>query len=291
MGGTSKQTQQTSSQTNPWQPTVQPLTNLVGQLDPSIANTGPNQTETGALNTLRQNAASGNPYAGQIGQVANTFLSGGADNSGLVNNAYSQYAQNIAPWANGSMADPANNPALANALATVRSDVSNSVNGMFAGAGRDLSGANQQALARGISQGEAPLLLQAQQEGLNQAGNLYNAGGSTAGILANLNAQRYGLMGQGINAADSALQARDSAANQQLGVEQQARGVPLSNISNIAGILGPIAGLGGQSTGQSSGSYTMSPMQQALMGSHMFSSMFGGSNASVPGFSKFMWGG
>ena len=35
----------------------------------------------------------------------------------------------------------------------------NSVNGQFAGAGRDLSGLNQQYLGRGITAAEAPILL------------------------------------------------------------------------------------------------------------------------------------
>ncbi len=56
-------------------------------------------------------------------------------------------------------------------LKTIQNDVSNQVNGQFAGAGRSLSGLNTQTLARGLAQGEAvPLLNQYNQDIANQMG-------------------------------------------------------------------------------------------------------------------------
>ena len=70
---------------------------------------------------------------------------------------------------------------------TITSDISNQVNSEFAGAGRDLSGLNQQTLARGLSQGlAAPLLGQYNTDVQNQlaaANSLYGAGNTTAGAL------------------------------------------------------------------------------------------------------------
>jgi hypothetical protein len=48
-----------------------------------------------------------------------------------------------------------------------------------------------------------------------------------------------------------------------LQAEQLRRGLPISNISNVSNLLLPIAGLGGQTTGQanSQATNTMSPAQ------------------------------
>lgn len=267
MGGTSGQQQQQQAQTisQPWAPTQGALTGVLGQINSQLPNTGPTATETGAFGQLASNAAAGNPYAGQIGNVANTLLSGGPDLTGGANKAYDQYSSQIMPWANGSMGDPSTNPALAQMLSTIRSDVSNQVNGQFAAAGRDNSGLNQQALARGISQGEAPALLNAQQMGLGAAQNLYNAGNSTTGILSGLSQNTLANQQAGVGQAGNALAALNYGPEQQLAVAGAQRQLPLSNIANINSLLLPIAGLGGQtsSTGSSSGTQTMSGAQQA----------------------------
>ncbi len=271
MGGKSESTQVSSQQAtkDPWAPTVDSLKGIIGQLNGQLGNTGATPTEQGAFNTLTSNAQSGNPYAGQIGDYATNLLNGGGANNQApqVQSAYDTYAKNIAPWANGAMADPTQNPALRSMLDVIQNDVGNSVNSQFAAAGRDMSGANQQAYGRGISQGYAPVLLQAQQQGLQSAQDLYNAGNNTSGLLTGMNQTGLANQGQGVDAATSALQARDSSANQLLNIGQQQRALPMSNIGNIASLLTPIAQLGGNSTtyGQTTGQSqsTMSPAQQA----------------------------
>jgi hypothetical protein len=114
-------------------------------------------------------------------------------------------------------------------LDVIQNDVGNSVNSQFAAAGRDMSGANQQAYGRGIAQGYAPALMQAQQQGLQSAQDLYNAGNTTAGLLTGLNQTGLQNQGQGVDASTSALQARDSGANQLLNIGQQQRALPVSN--------------------------------------------------------------
>ena len=112
----------------------------------------------------------------------------------MINGAYDQYRAALAPFARGDYVDPASDPALRSYLDVLKNDVSSQVNGMFAGAGRDLSGMNQQALARGITQAEAPVLLDAYNRALagqrSAIDALYGAGGQTAGLLSNLDQAR-----------------------------------------------------------------------------------------------------
>lgn len=283
MGGESKQTQSTQSSqqgtTNPWEPTIDPLNKIISGISGQIPNATPNSVENGAFDTLRTNAASGNPYAGGVGDLATKLLSGGGatEQTPLINSTYQNYKDNVTPWANGSMGDPNTNPALAQMLATIRGDVSNSVNGMFAGAGRDLSGMNTQTLARGIAQGEAPVLLDAQKTGLTAANNLYSAGNTTGGILSGLNQTDLGNRGAGVDASTAALQARDSGANQQLNIEDQVRSLPINLLTKLGQSLGLLGQLGGQTTGsnqgQTTGTSTMSPAQQAWGWMNSFSNL------------------
>lgn len=267
MGGasTQQQQQQQQSTTNPWAPTVAPLSGIIGQINAQVPNAGVNPAESAAFGTLNANAANGNPFAPAINNVANSELSGGPDRSGTVSDAYTTLQKQLMPWANGSMADPSNNPALASMLSTITSDAQNSINSQFAGAGRDLSGANSMALGRGIAQGEAPTLLNAQQTGIGAANDLYNAGNTTTGTLSSLDQLKAQLQNLGITNSSQAIQANNYAPTQTLALQEAQKAIPTQDLGALTGILGPIAGLGGtsNSSGQSSGQSTLSPAQQA----------------------------
>lgn len=285
MGGTStsQQQSQSNSSTEPWQATLPALNNIVGQLGTQANNTGVTANETGALGQLTANAQAGNPYAPQIGNLATDLLSGGGaqDQNGTLNGAYSGLQNTLSPYTSASYLDPSSNPAFMNYMNTISNDVSNRVNGMFAGAGRDLSGANQQSLARGIAEGTAPVFANqynqnvAAQQGA--ANSLYQGGNTTAGLLAGLNQTALGNRGAGVDASQAALQARDSGANQLLNVEALKRNLPLQNIGSVESLLAPLAALGGQQTGTQtqSGSQTMSPAQQAWGWMNAGSNLFG----------------
>jgi hypothetical protein len=122
-------------------------------------------------------------------------------------------------------------------------------------------------LGRGIAQGVAPTYLQAYNDLTNQKtgaiNSLYNAGGSTAGLLSSLDTTSLANRQAGVNAAQSALDAKDYSYNQLLSAEAARRGIPMQNISQAENLVLPIAQLGTTTTGQSTGSYTMSPAQQA----------------------------
>jgi hypothetical protein len=276
MGGSTKETNTTSSQsqatrqaseqasrqatqqaTTPWAATSGLLGNLLNQ----IGGLSPNLTETesGALGQLAANASAGNPWASQIGGVANTLLAGGGpDRTPMINGAYDQYRAALAPFARGDYVDPASDPALRSYLDVLKNDVSSQVNGMFAGAGRDLSGMNQQALARGITQAEAPVLLDAYNRALagqrSAIDALYGAGGQTAGLLSNLDQARLANQQAGIGAADAALTAQNWGPTQQLAVEAQRRGIPLQTLAAQYGMVLPAAQAFATTAGTSSGS-------------------------------------
>jgi hypothetical protein len=266
MGGTSTTQQTQSSTTAPWQAAQPMLQGILGQLSPLIQNSGLNATESGAINQLSQNASQGNPYAGQIGGLATNLLSGGGATAQApaIQSGLSTLQSQLTPYANGSMIG--NDPALQAQLAQIASDTTNSVNGQFAAAGRDFSGANQQALARGIAQGEAPVIAsQYNQDVANQqnaANSLYGAQNTTSGLLSGLTQQGLANQQQGVTASQAALNAQNYGPQQQLALAQMAQNIPAQNLALLAQIGVPIAGLGSQSTGQSQGSQTMSGAQQ-----------------------------
>jgi hypothetical protein len=145
-------------------------------------------------------------------------------------------------------------------LDTIRNDVTNSVNGMFAGAGRDLSGLNQQALARGIAQGEAPVLLDAYNQALaNQRSAidaLYGGANTTTGLLSSLDQARLANRQAGLGVAQAGQQFANAPYEAQLAAEAARRGIPLSTLQTLVQLGVPIAGLGSSYSGTTAGTQT-----------------------------------
>lgn len=276
MGGKSTQTSQSyqQSKTQPWEQTIPSLTNIIGGLNQSAGQYQPSAIENQAISQLQANAASIPNFTDQGVGLLNSLFGGGTDRTGIVNDAYSQYQQQLTPYAQGQYLDPRSAPGMSDVLDTIRNDVGNSVNSLFAGAGRDLSGAHTQALARGISQGEAvPLLNQYNQNVSNQlgaAGNLFGAGGTTAGLLSGLDQTALQNQLSGLQSAPLVSNA-DAGTNASLQAEQIRRGLPLSNLGQVLNLLLPIAGLGSQSSG--SGTNTT---QNQMSGAQQFATIAGG---------------
>src|SRR5882724_7938180 len=266
MGGQSSSTQTQQSQTAPWEAAQPILKGILGQLGTGLNDTALTGAETGALNTLQSNAAQGNPFAGQISGYAQSLLNGGGANaqaSNVQGNLGAFHSQ-LTPYADGSLVG--NNPALAAQLAQIQTDVGNSVNGQFAAAGRDFSGANQQAYGRGVAAGEAPVIAAQYNQDvgnqINAANALYNAGNATAGALSGMQPNYLGNQGQGVTAAQSARDAQNYGANATLAEEAQRRGIPVQALSLLAQIGTPIAGLGSQTNGTATGTRDMSGAEQ-----------------------------
>ncbi len=266
MGGQSSTTQTQQSQSAPWQAAQPMLQGILGQLGADLGNTGLTSAESGALDTLQRNAALGNPYAGQIGSYAQSLLNGGGANAQAPNvqSNLANFQSQLSPYASGSMIG--NNPALAAQLAQIQTDVGNSVNSQFAAAGRDFSSANQMAYGRGVAAAEAPVIAaQYNQDVANRlaaANALYNAGNTTANTLAGMQQNYLSNQGQGVSAAQAALDAQNYGANATLSEEAQRRGIPVQALGLLAQIGTPIAGLGTQSNGTTTGTQDMSGLQQ-----------------------------
>ena len=162
MGGQSSSTQKQESTTNPWAPAQPALQGILSQLQGNLGNTGVTGAESGALDTLVKNANSAtSQYAPQISSFAQTLLNGGGatDQAGNVNANYQRYVDQTNPLASNTNYNPYDTPGLKDALSTLTGDITQGVNGQFAAAGRDFSGANSQALSRGLTQGLAPVLM------------------------------------------------------------------------------------------------------------------------------------
>ncbi|HEY7246270.1 MAG TPA: tail fiber domain-containing protein [Xanthobacteraceae bacterium] len=268
MGGSvTTGSQQQTSQTTPWAPAAGAVQGLLGQL--SAINTSLTPAELQAINQLTALGQQGNQFAPAIGGVASGLLSGGnATAQGpLINNAYQQYQQQLNPYLQSSFLDPRNTPGFGDALAAVNSDITNQINGQFASAGRDLSGANTQALARGLSQGEGQLIAsQYNQNVANQlgaAGSLYGAGNTTGGLLTNLNQTALANQQAGIGAADSANRAQQYGPLLELQAQAQARGIPLQTLAAEMGIALPSAQAFGMTT---SNMQQQTPLWQNIAG-------------------------
>jgi hypothetical protein len=287
MGGSSSSTttQSQNSTTAPWAPAQPFLNSILDQLNGAANSARPTSAETGALNTLTANAANASQYAPQMSSlVSNLFGGGGATaQAGNIQSNLNAYRNVLAPYANGTMVG--NNPALKAHLDTIASDVGNAVNAQFAGAGRDLSGLNQQALARGIAQGEAPVLAnqynQDVQTQLGAANALYGAGNTTSGLLGGLNQQALANQQAGASLAPSALDAQNASANATLQAEAQRRGVPLQALQLLAQIGIPIAGLGSQTSGSGT-----SRTDNEMSGAQQFNMIASGLGSLWPKFGK-----
>lgn len=281
MGGQSSSTQTQQSQTAPWEAAQPMLKSILGQLGTGLGNTSLTGAENSAIDTLRSNAANGNPYAGQIGGYAQSLLNGGGADAqaGNLRGNLDAFRGQLTPYASGSMIG--NNPALVSQLAQIRDDVANSVNGQFAAAGRDFSGANQMAYGRGVAAAQAPVIAaQYNQDVANQiaaANALYNAGNTTAGALSGLQQNYLANQGQGVAAAQSALDAQNYGANATLAAEAQRRGIPVQALGLLANIGVPIAGLGTQASGTTTGTQQMS-------GADQFGKIAGGIGNLLTGF-------
>lgn len=284
MGGQSSQQQTTSSSTQPWSVALPAMEGLLGNLQGQIGNANLTGEETGALNTLQQNANAGNPFAGQINDYASNLLSGGGANAqaGNIQGGLDAFKTQMSPYADPNYSS-LNNPQLQAALQQVRDDVGQSINGQFAAAGRDMSGANQMAYGRGVTAAQAPLILNQfnQDRSLQQnaAKSLYDAQNQTGGLLSGLNQQALANRGQGVQASQDAITANNYGPAATLAIEAQRRGIPMQTLGLLANIGVPIAGLGSSTTGTATGtkneSFSDSLLKYSQAGANIGKLLFG----------------
>lgn len=286
MGGTSTSTGKTdsTSQLTGYAPAMSGLNSIINSLSPSIGNINGGPDVQNAIGQLESNAQQPNTLGSGAINAVSSLLGGGLNIGGaigLLNGGYNAAANALSPYTSGNALDPSSNPALASQLATVNQDVTNTVNPMFAAAGRLGSPDNYQALARGITQGSAPILQNAAGNQIAAAGQLGNLGTSTASGLTNADVANAGILGSGVNNASTAFNANNLGPQQYLTAALLGDQLPIQNAGALSGILGPLAAQFGTQTGSGtqSGTQQMSGAQQfaTIMGG--LGSLFGGRKA------------
>lgn len=255
--GSSKKKTSSSQETDPWEPTIQPLEDLVGQIGQYSGNVGASGNQEDAFAQLFQNAQGGNPYAGDIHNLAADLFAGVPSQSGTVTDAYKRITDQLGPTASGANLDVNENPYLQKLMQTVGDDIQNRIGAQFAGAGRDITGnaQGQKALAKGISEGTLPTLFnQYNLERQNQsdaAKTLFGAGTQTGTTVQGLDTAALLDRIKGIDVGNAAIDAENYGPNTILQLEQQLKQLPIEDLGRIEALLGPIAQLGGQMSGQS----------------------------------------
>lgn len=253
--GSSKKSTKTSQQQDPWEPTIGPLEDLISQIGDYSGNVGATQGQQDAFSQLMTNAGEGNPFAGQIQNLAGDLFTGVDSRSGTVDDAYARLQDQLGGIAAGDNLDVNENPYLQTMLQQNADNIMSRINQQFAGAGRDLSGRNQQAVARGVSEGTIPTLFNQynleRQNQANAANQLFGAGTNAAQAAQGLDLAALNNRLQGVGAADAYTAARDYGPNTMLALEQQMKQLPIEDLGRIEALLGPIAQLGMQASGKS----------------------------------------
>lgn len=271
MGGNNttqqQQSQKSTSTSNPYAPAQPLLQNIISTLQGQGTSPTTNQT-TAAGNLV--SAANGIPnLSGAETGVTTGMLNG--DPTGLLKSGNTDLTNRLSATANGDNINPMTNPAIRGWLDTINSDATNATNGAFAAAGRDFSPANSTATARGIAQGEAPVL--ASQYNTNVANMtdaakmLYGAGNTTAGAITN-NTQT------GLSDAAALPGLLTAPAQAQLTAANTQQQLPLTVVQQLEQLGIPIASLGGTTT--SSGNSTGTTTQRTDPTSNIISGLLGG---------------
>jgi hypothetical protein len=287
MSGTTQttQNQQQQSTTNPWGPSAPALKNILKQV--GAGNFSPTTGQSGATQGLID-ATTGLPNFGQAGAgaVNNLFGSNTNPQQGMLAGAYGQELGALSPMLGADYTNPYTNPALKQAMSTMNSDITNQIEGQAAAAGRPVgtNASMTQALARGLSQGEGGLLANEfntltgnQLQAINQLGGA--AGSTASGLTA---AQEAALQNQiqGIGAAGSIPGLFTQPALGMLSAQNLQAQLPWANLGAAEGLVEPIAKLGGQSTGNMTGTTSQQqPWQNTAIGAGLLgASMFSDAN-------------
>lgn len=254
---TTTQNQTTTSTATPYGPASDMINSLIGKY--SGITTAPTTAQTNAAQA-GVDATTGLPtWTPQSTDAVQKIF----QNAGMINGGYNTLQKNIGDIANGSQLNPYSTPGFSDALGTMTQDITNATKGVYAGSGRDPSGAGSfaQSLGRGLTQGLSPIIQSQfntnQGNMLNANNTLYNAGNTTAGTLdSNTMAA---LQGAGLipSVASAGSTANLNAANAQAALPYQ----DLLQQLQAAGIFG---GMGGTTTSTGNATGTQTPANNPL---------------------------
>ena len=250
--GSKKTNTAQQQQSEPWAPTMPYLTQFLSDIDAGRSVLGPSQDQLDAFAKLKTNAAAGNPNTADIQKLAQDQFAA-SSNSGQVGDAYKTLQDQLGDYASGKKLDFANDPYVQQMLKMVGDDTQSRINRMYAGAGRDLSGINQQAIARGVQQAQLPILSdlfqKGQQNQITTADILNRAGVGAATTGQQLDANALSTRAGAIPIGQAGMDAQNYGPNAVLNLDQQLKQMPLDDMSQYANLLLPVAGLGGQQAG------------------------------------------
>ena len=248
---TTTQMQNSTTQQNPWATATPLLNNLVG------GYLGVNPAVTPAQSAAGQNliqSAGGipnlTPQATQA--VQNIFGS-----AGMLPTTWGQVSGNLSPIA-GMSANPYQTPGFSDALGTLTQNITNSVKGGYAASGRSPSGAGAEpgVLARGLMQGEAPII---QDQYNKNIGNIMSANQMLTNAGINTSQAMGGNMLQALQGAGLLPSLAMGPAAAQYQAANQVYGQPIQNLNQILTPASVLAGQGGTTTGVGTATGTQTP--------------------------------
>ena len=267
--GEKKVATNSSQQSEAWAPTIPTLRDLISKIG-TQANTsvGPSADQTMAIDTLKKQAQAGNPWLTDIGKLT-TDMFGNTSRSGMATDAYETLKSQLGSYADGSKVN-ANDPTLNAAIEMASNDVQDRINRQWAGAGRDLSGGNGMAVAKGVASVAIPARLDyiTKQQGnqLAAAQALQTAGMGTAAAAQQLDQSALDQRTKGIDTAKEYLAAQGWGPEQVANLEQQLKELPAQDLSRVLQMIMPIAQSGGQATGESTQRTTQTPSVASVVG-------------------------
>ena len=272
MTSSSKTTNQSqSSQTRPWEesmPLIGSLLSQYGSLDPSVtANQG------GALTNLA-NSVSNLPNFGAQGteSINKLFASDSSPQVGMLQSAYGDLKTNLGGTASGANLDPYKTPGFSDAINRVIADATNKTKSVYAGSGRDPSGAGSFAgsLAEGITSGVAPTIAsqygQNYQNMISANNQLFSGAGNTASGITNLRQSDLSNYLTGIQGAGAIPGLYSSPAQAQYAVANQQYSQPYQNLAQLLQPTTALASLGQNSTGTGTSTQTSNPSLMSNIG-------------------------
>jgi hypothetical protein len=183
-------------------------------------------------------------FVPQFDAVAKGLLTP-TDYGGYAKDAYAGMQSNLGGYASGAMLDPATNPYFGDLMTQLGDRAVNSADARFAAAGRDFSGAHGQAIGRGVTEAQLPILAQMygqNQDRMFQANSmLQGAGYGLSGLLSQLDTEEGNRQLAGMQAGNMAMDARTWGPQQTLAAEAARRQIPLQSQTAYSGLLGDLA--------------------------------------------------
>lgn len=265
MSESTKTTEQSqSSQSRPWAEAMPLVNNLFSRY--GGMNTDVTGAQSGALsNLVNATGAIPNFGAAATGAVGKLFNTDNSGQVGMLNSAYDTLKTNLTPTASGAHLDPYSTPGFRDAIETMINDTTNKTKGVYAGSGRDPSGAGSFAgtLSRGITSGVAPTI--ANQYNTNYQNmtaanrDLFTGAGSTSSAINNLLQQERTNGVAGMTAAAALPGIYTAPAMAQYAAANQQYAQPFQNLAQLLQPGVALAGLGQNSTGTGTSTQTNNP--------------------------------